>query len=62
MGGSLRHGYVIIGGVVTKEIRDYYDGLVKAGKFASRSQAVGHVLTEYASKHGAESQEGNDDA
>ena len=62
MGGSLKQGYVIIGGVVAEEIRGYYDGLVKAGKFASRSQAVGHVLTEYAKKHGVESQEENDDA
>jgi len=62
MGGSLKQGYVIIGGVVAEEIRDYYDNLVKAGKFASRSQAVGHVLTEYAEKHGVESQEENDDA
>ena len=62
MGGSLRHGYVIIGGVVAEEIRDYYDNLVKAGKFASRSQAVGHVLTEYAEKHGAANKKGDNDA
>jgi len=55
MGGSLKQGYA-------EEIRDYYDNLVKAGKFASRSQAVGHVLTEYARKHRVESQEENDDA
>ena len=62
MGGSLRHGYVIIGGVVKTEVREFFDELVKAGKFASRSQAVGHVLTEYARKHRVESQDGDNDA
>ena len=62
MGGNLKHGYVVIGGVVAKEVRDYYDRLVKAGKFESRSRAIGHVLTDYAKKHGAESQDGDNDA
>jgi len=62
VGGSLRHGYVIIGGVVRLDIRKFFDELVEQGKFESRSKAVGHVLTEYAKKHGVESREENDDA
>ena len=62
MGGSLKQGYVIIGGVVRLEIRKFFDELVEQGKFESRSKAVGHVLTEYARKHGAESKDGDNDA
>jgi len=62
MGGSLKQGYVIIGGVVKTEVREFFDELVEQGKFASRSQAVGHVLTEYAEKHGAANKKGDNDA
>jgi len=51
MGGKLRDGYVIVGGVVKKDVRGFFDELVRMGRFESRSGAIGHVLTEFAKKH-----------
>lgn len=50
MGGSVKKGYAIIGGVVREDIKEYYDQLVREKKFESRSKAVGYVLTEYVEK------------
>ena len=62
MGGNLRHGYCIIGGVVKLEVRKFFDELVEQGIFESRSKAVGHVLTEYMKRHKAENKKGDNDA
>ena len=51
MGGRVKKGDFVIGGVVGKEVRDFFDSLVSNGKFESRSKAIGHVLTEYYNKH-----------
>jgi len=51
MGGSVKKGYCIIGGVVREEVKKYYDQLVKEKKFESRSQAIGYVLTKYMEKN-----------
>lgn len=51
MGGSVKKGYTIVGGVVCEEVKKYYDQLVKEKKFESRSQAIGHVLTKYMEKN-----------
>lgn len=52
MGGDLKHGYCVIGGVVKVEVREFFDELVKRGEFESRSKAVGYVLTQYMRRHG----------
>lgn len=62
MGGDLKDGYCVIGGVVKLEVREFFDGLVSKDSFESRSQAVGHVLTEYMKKHQANDKVGDKDA
>jgi len=47
MGGRVKKGYVVIGGVVKEEVKDFFDTLVDEGKFESRSKAIGRVLTEF---------------
>ena len=47
MGGKLKDGYCIIGGVTRDEVKLFFDKLVEEEKFASRSKAVGHTLTEF---------------
>jgi Arc/MetJ-type ribon-helix-helix transcriptional regulator len=47
MGGRVKAGYCMIGGVTQIEVREFFDNLVKQGKFESRSKAICHVLTEY---------------
>ena len=47
MGGRVKVGYCIIGGVVKVDVKTFFDKLVHQGKFQSRSQAIGNILTEY---------------
>jgi len=51
MGGRLRKGLTIIGGVVTSDVKSFFDSLVATGEFESRSKAIGHVLTEFVKSH-----------
>ena len=51
MGGQVKNGFVIIGGVVREEVRDYFDKLVESKIFVSRSKAVGQVLTDFAKRY-----------
>jgi Arc/MetJ-type ribon-helix-helix transcriptional regulator len=50
MGGRVKKGYSIVGGVVKNEVKDYYDSLVDGGIFESRSEAIGFILTEFVNK------------
>ena len=50
MGGAVKNGYTIIGGVVRNEVKMFFDRLVQEKKFESRSKAVCFVLTEYMEK------------
>jgi len=59
MGGKLRDGYCVIGGVVTEGTREFFDELVAQKLFASRSEAIGHVLSQYAGENGCNGK--NDD-
>ena len=54
MGGRVKKGYVVIGGVVKDEVKEFFDILVDEGKFESRSKAIGYVLTEFM-KHNQQS-------
>jgi hypothetical protein len=47
MGGRVKAGYCIIGGVVKEEVREFFDELVAKGNFESRSKAIGRVLTKF---------------
>ena len=47
MGGKLRDGYCVIGGVVKRETREFFDELVRQKMFDSRSDAVGRVLSDF---------------
>jgi len=57
MSGKLRKGYCVIGGLVKKSTRDFYDELVRQKMFGSRSDAVGHVLSAYVKKFNADDQD-----
>jgi Arc/MetJ-type ribon-helix-helix transcriptional regulator len=50
MGGKLRPGKCVVGGVVETEVRDFYDKLVRRGIFRTRSQAIGFALKIYADR------------
>ena len=50
MGGAVKKGYTIIGGVVKNEVKLFFDKLVVEEKFESRSKAIGHALTEFMKK------------
>lgn len=50
MGGKVKEGYSIVGGVVRDEVKAFFDQLVQEKKFESRSKAIAHVLTEYMEK------------
>lgn len=60
MGGELREGFCVIGGVVKIEVRDFFDSLVKNGEFDSRSKAIGYVLTRFCEKYRKERRYKND--
>ena len=51
MGGNVKEGYSIVGGVVEDQVKSFFDELVENGKFESRSKAISHALTEYMKKH-----------
>ena len=50
MGGSVKKGYTIVGGVVREDVKMFLDELVENEEFESRSKAVGYVLTAYMKK------------
>ena len=54
MGGRVKKGYAVIGGVAKDEVKEFFDTLVNEGKFESRSKAIGYVLTEFM-KHNQQS-------
>ncbi len=54
MGGRVKRGFVIIGGVVKEEVKEFFDTLVDEKKFESRSKAICYVLTEFM-KHNQQS-------
>jgi len=54
MGGRVKKGYAVIGGVVKEEVKEFFDTLVDEGKFESRSKAIDYVLTEFM-KHNQQS-------
>ena len=54
MGGRVKKGYVVIGGVVKEEVKNFFDTLVNEGGFESRSKAICFVLTEFM-KHNQQS-------
>ena len=54
MGGKVKEGTVVIGGVVKVEVKQFFINLVNEGKFESRSKAIGHALTEFM-KHNQQS-------
>lgn len=62
MGGALRDGYCIVGGVVKVEVKEFFDKLVSEGIFESRSKVIGHVLTEYTKRHKTEGKRGDNGA
>lgn len=47
MGGKLKDGYCIIGGVTKDEVKLFFDKLVEEKKFESRSKAIGNALTQF---------------
>jgi hypothetical protein len=47
MGGKLRDGFSIVGGVVTDDVKEFLDEMVRNGDFPSRSQAVGTIISEF---------------
>ena len=51
IGGYVKKGYTIIGGVVKDEVKFFFDKLVTEKRFESRSKAIGHVLTEFMKKN-----------
>jgi len=51
MGGKVKEGYSIVGGVVRDDVKKFFDQLVQEKKFESRSKAVAYVLTEYMKKY-----------
>jgi len=62
MGGRVKRGYAIIGGVAKEEVKEFFDTLVNEGKFESRSKAIGWVLTEFMKNYPAELEKGASDA
>ncbi|MCK4366566.1 MAG: hypothetical protein KAW84_01300 [Thermoplasmata archaeon] len=54
MGGPLRKGNTIVGGVVPDEVKSFLREQVKAGRFASVSKAVRYYLSLAARNAGVE--------
>ena len=54
MGGELRKGNCIVGGVVPDEVKSFLRGQVEAGRFASVSKAVRYYLSRAAQRAGVE--------
>lgn len=59
MGGKPRKGYCVIGGLVKKSTREFYDELVRQKMFNSRSEAIGHVLNKYVKGYGQDARNGD---
>jgi len=47
IGGKIKEGYSIVSGVVKNDIKKHIDSLVKQGKFTSRCQAIGFLITKF---------------